>query len=195
MKATGRPPWFKTADTATSEASHSTTNGEQRSVDCVVCAGEQRSVEGTPFDLRTATEIGEALGRLDCDGYDHCFVLGNTERGLLRIAARFTHPASGRVLEVWTTEPGVQFYTGNFLPPAAQALGGRGGAAYTKQGAFCCEPQNLPDAVNQFDGNAALKLHLECYHHSYCGTTSTTVGVVPPAPQLLWYHHTNYKLF
>uniref|UniRef100_A0A2P2IEJ8 Aldose 1-epimerase n=1 Tax=Hirondellea gigas TaxID=1518452 RepID=A0A2P2IEJ8_9CRUS len=114
----------------------------------LIPTGEQRSVENTAFDLRVAKGVGSALAEVEGGGFDHCFVLQDTSRGTLRPAASFKHPPSGRSLEISTTEPGVQFYTGNFMPELQGEMVGRGGVSYTKQGAFACEPQNFPDAVN-----------------------------------------------
>lgn len=77
-------------------------------------------------------------------GYDHNFVL-NGRSGTLRLAARVVEPRSGRVLEVYTTEPGIQFYTGNFL----DGVRGKGGQAYQRRGAFCLEAQHFPDSPNK----------------------------------------------
>jgi aldose 1-epimerase len=116
----------------------------------LIPTGELRRVEGTPFDFRQPHAIGErinmgdeqlALGR----GYDHNFVLNRSGDGL-QLAARATDPTTGRVLEVLTTEPGVQFYTGNFLDGR---LKGKGGKSYGRRSAFCLETQHFPDSPNQ----------------------------------------------
>ena len=112
--------------------------------------GELRSVRGTPFDFRRATPIG---ARIEQDeeqlkfgsGYDHNFVV-NGRAGTLRLAARATDPTSGRSMEVWTTEPGVQLYTGNFLEGTAA---GKGGKQYGRRDAFCLETQHFPDSPNR----------------------------------------------
>lgn len=111
--------------------------------------GELANVEGTPFDFRKATPIGE---RIDADheqlklggGYDHNFVI-NGEGSDLKLAARVEEPKSGRVMEVRTTEPGVQLYTGNFL----DGLAGKAGHAYSKRNGFCLETQHFPDSPNK----------------------------------------------
>src|SRR5690606_7082973 len=112
--------------------------------------GEQRVVDRTPFDLRSPVPIGS---RVDADdeqlriggGFDHNFVLrqGGTEP---RLAAVVRDPASGRTLEVRTTEPGVQFYTGNSLD-GSQA--GKGGHPYRARAGLCLETQHFPDSPNQ----------------------------------------------
>ena len=117
----------------------------------LIPTGEFRDVVGTPFDFRKPLAIG---ARIDQDeeqlklggGYDHNFVLQRSNDAGESLAARVLEPASGRVLEVWTTEPGVQFYTGNFLDGKTS---GKGGVAYPKRSAFCLETQHYPDSPNQ----------------------------------------------
>ena len=115
--------------------------------------GEVADVEGTPFDFRAPKRIGTwirsgdeqiVLGR----GYDHNFVLSREEDGALELGARVYEPISGRGLEVWTTEPGIQFYTGNFLDGT---LVGSSGGMYRQGDAFCLETQHFPDSPNQAD--------------------------------------------
>ena len=111
--------------------------------------GEIRKVKGTPFDFTTPMRIGERINNADEQlgfgkGYDHNFVL-NGKNGTLRRAARASDPASGRVMEVWTTEPGVQLYTGNFLDGKI----GKDGKAYNFRYGFCLETQHFPDSPNQ----------------------------------------------
>jgi aldose 1-epimerase len=111
--------------------------------------GELRPVRGTPFDFTSPTEIG---ARIDADdeqirfgnGYDHNFVI-NGRAGALRRAATVYEPTSGRVMEVWTTEPGLQFYSGNFLDGGG---GGKNGHTYPRRAAFCLETQHYPDSPN-----------------------------------------------
>jgi aldose 1-epimerase len=111
--------------------------------------GELRPVEGTPMDFSTQTAIG---ARIDDDydqlrragGYDHTWVMDKTA-GAMGHAARVYEPTSGRVLEVYTTEPGVQFYSGNMLT----GLAGKGGRRYTKHSGLCLETQHFPDSPNQ----------------------------------------------
>jgi aldose 1-epimerase len=114
----------------------------------LIPTGELRPVEGTPFDFRKPTRIG---ARIDEDneqlkfggGYDHNFVF-NKPLGKLELAARVHDASSGRVLEVLTTEPAVQFYTANQLA----GIKGKAGQVYGKRGAFCMEPQHFPDSPN-----------------------------------------------
>jgi aldose 1-epimerase len=118
----------------------------------LIPTGQLKSVEGTPFDFRQPTVIGARINDKDEQvtrggGYDHNFVVDG-EPGTLRLAARVTEPTSGRVLEVSTTEPGVQFYTGNFLDGTVK---GKGGVAYAKRTGFCLETQHFPDSPNHPD--------------------------------------------
>ncbi len=115
----------------------------------LIPTGELRKVEGTPFDFRTPHAIGERIGRDDEQikfggGYDHNWVL-NSQRGVLSLAARVEEPTTGRVMEVLTTQPGMQFYTGNFLDGT---ITGKGGKAYKRRFAFCMETQHYPDSPN-----------------------------------------------
>jgi aldose 1-epimerase len=117
--------------------------------------GEVRPVAGTPFDFRQARTIGSQLDvRIGAgdeqlsngQGYDHCFVLDRPAGSkALRRAVRVRDPGSGRVLELFTQEPGVQFYSGNFLDGS---LAGKG-CAYPFRGGFCIEPEHFPDSPNQ----------------------------------------------
>jgi aldose 1-epimerase len=112
----------------------------------LIPTGEIASVENTPLDFRKPTEIGLRIGEIKgIGGYDHNFVL-NGKAGTLRIAARVTDPASGRQIEVWTTEPGVQFYSAIGLDGSIKGIGG---AAYQKYGAICLETQHYPDSPNR----------------------------------------------
>ncbi|KAB7500704.1 Aldose 1-epimerase [Armadillidium nasatum] len=106
-------------------------------------------VSGTPFDLRKTRNAQDVMSKAPNEGYDHCFCFTTKKRGELGLAAVFSHPPSGRKLEVFTTEPGLQVYTGNFMPKDSKEMVGRGNIPYTYQGAFCLEPQNYPDAVNK----------------------------------------------
>jgi len=116
----------------------------------LIPTGELRDVTGTPFDFRKATAIGARIGQDDEQiklggGYDHNFVLRRKAGDPISLAARAVEPTTGRVLEVWTTEPGTQLYTGNFL----DGVRGKGGVSYTKRSAFCLETQHFPDSPNQ----------------------------------------------
>ncbi len=110
----------------------------------LIPTGELRPVKGTPFDFTTPHRIGERIGQVP-GGYDHNWVL-NQAAGDLHAAASVYEPTSGRTLDVTTTEPGVQFYTGNFLDGT---LLGKGGLKYGKHAGFCLETQHFPDSPNQ----------------------------------------------
>jgi aldose 1-epimerase len=113
----------------------------------LIPTGKIEPVKGTPLDFTTPTLIGKRIGELKGDpaGYDHNFVLNGGDKKPF-LAARVKDPKSGRVMEVLTTEPGVQFYTGNFLDGKVK---GKGGVAYQKHAGFCLEAQHFPDSVNQ----------------------------------------------
>jgi aldose 1-epimerase len=112
--------------------------------------GELRNVAGTPFDFRKATAIGARINQDDeqlkfGNGYDHTWVIDGMP-GSLRLAATAYEQTSGRVMQVWTTEPGMQFYTGNFLDGT---LTGKSGKVYSRRTGFCFETQHYPDSPNQ----------------------------------------------
>ena len=112
--------------------------------------GQIAPVAGTPFDFRTPTAIGARINDtheqlMRGNGYDHNFALNRTGGGL-SLAARVVEPATGRTLAISTTEPGVQFYTGNFLDGT---LTGKGGRAYGRRAGFCLETQHYPDSPNK----------------------------------------------
>ncbi|HLU47510.1 MAG TPA: aldose epimerase family protein, partial [Planctomycetota bacterium] len=115
--------------------------------------GELRAVDGSVMDFTSPTAIGARIDQLPGDpasgnpgGYDHNYVLDASADGTLALAARVYEPSSGRVLEVFTTEPGIQLYTGNYLDGS---IVGKGGTSYGKHAGFCLETQHFPDAVNQ----------------------------------------------
>jgi aldose 1-epimerase len=117
----------------------------------LIPTGEIAPVAGTPLDFRRETGIGARINDVDqqlknAGGYDHNFVLNGTDsvRGL-PLAAHVVEPSSGRVMSVYTSEPGVQFYTGNFLDGT---LTGTGGHVYLKRYGFCLETQHFPDSPN-----------------------------------------------
>jgi aldose 1-epimerase len=115
--------------------------------------GEVRSVAETPFDFRKPVPIGK---RIDADnpqlriagGYDHNFVLARQDRDSLHLAARVYEPDSGREMEVLTTEPGLQFYSGNFLDGS---LTGKSGAPYQEHAGLALETQHFPNSPNEPD--------------------------------------------
>jgi aldose 1-epimerase len=116
----------------------------------LIPTGELKSVKGTPFDFQEPTVVGARINQDDEQlkygkGYDHNWVLQGWKPDMLALAARVYEPKSGRVLEAWTTEPGIQFYTGNFLDGTG---GGKGGKAYGRRFALCLETQHFPDSPN-----------------------------------------------
>jgi aldose 1-epimerase len=118
--------------------------------DTLIPTGELAPVQGTPFDFRSPTAIGARIERSDPQlkngkGYDHNWVLNRTSAGLQH-AARLTEPKSGRTLDVSTTEPGLQFYSGNFLDGT---LTGKSGHVYALRSGLCLETQHYPDSPNQ----------------------------------------------
>ena len=141
----------------------------------LIPTGELRSVEGTPFDFRQPTAIGARINADDpqlklAGGYDHNFVL-NREVGGLVLAARVADPDSGRVLEVLTTQPGLQFYTSNFLDGTIR---GKGGKAYGHRSAFCLETQHFPDSPNHPSFPSTELKPGETYHQVTVFKFSTT---------------------
>ena len=111
-------------------------------------SGKIAPVAGTPFDFTKPTVIGERLKAAGGKpvGYDLNYVLGDKRLDLPKLAATVTEPKSGRTLEVYTTEPGIQFYTGNFLDGTVK---GKGGTVYNQYAAFCLEAQFFPDSPNK----------------------------------------------
>jgi len=118
--------------------------------DTAIPLGELRSVKGTPLDFTRATPIGARIEDkyeqiVSGNGYDHNFVLNKPAPGKLSLAAEVYEASSGRVLRVYTTEPGVQFYSGNFLSGAT----GKQGLTYQRRSGFCLETQHFPDSPNK----------------------------------------------
>jgi aldose 1-epimerase len=117
--------------------------------DTTIPSGGPVPVEGTPMDYRRPFAIGSRIGEVagNTKGYDHNYCL-DSQDGSLALAARVRDPASGRVMEVHTTQPGVQLYTGNFLDGS---LRGKRGEPYRRYGGFCLETQHYPDSPNRPD--------------------------------------------
>jgi aldose 1-epimerase len=133
----------------------------------LIPTGELRPVENTPLDFRSPTAIGARIGQDDEQlkfggGYDHNWVI-NKEIGKLALMARVTDPESGRVLVVLSTEPGLQFYTGNFLDGT---ITGKGGWVYQHRAAFTMEPQHYPDSPNQPDFPTTELKPGQVYHNT-----------------------------
>jgi aldose 1-epimerase len=117
--------------------------------DTLIPTGELKPVKGTPFDFTTATAIGARINQDDQQlkfgkGYDHNWVLNKNDASMTK-AAEVRDPKSGRVMEVWTTEPGLQFYTGNFLDGKFSGKG----RPFSLRSAFCMETQHFPDSPNK----------------------------------------------
>jgi aldose 1-epimerase len=144
----------------------------------LIPTGELRAVAGTPFDLRAPKVIGldwdsdEEQMRL-AGGYDHNWVLvPPAEPGALNLAAELADPTSGRTLTVHTTEPGIQFYSGNFLDGSFPA---RGGGAYVRRSSCCLETQHFPDSPNHPEFPSTTLMPGETYR----STTVFEFGVAP----------------
>ena len=131
----------------------------------LIPTGELRKVEGTPFDFRKLTAIGARINNADeqltfGNGYDHNWVL-NKKGDELSHAATVIDPISKRKMEVWTTEPGLQVYTGNFLDATDK---GKAGKTYPFRSAFCLETQHFPNSPNQPSFPSTLLAPGETYH-------------------------------
>ena len=132
--------------------------------DTLIPTGEIAPVAGTPFDFRQFHKIGERVDQLNDKpgkGYDHNFVLNN-QTGKLALAAKVRDPKSGRVLSVFTTEPGVQFYGGNFLDGAKA----KAGKKYNYRSGFCLETQHYPDSINQANFPDVILRPGDTYKHT-----------------------------
>jgi aldose 1-epimerase len=136
----------------------------------LIPTGEIRSVEGTPFDFRKQVAIGERINLHDEQlilgkGYDHNWILEKyAENNEVRLAAKVTEPVSGRVMEVFTNEPGIQFYSGNFLNGSDV---GKNNIAYNFRTAFCLETQHFPDSPN-FSHFPSVQVNPGELYHSIC---------------------------
>jgi len=133
--------------------------------DTLIPTGEIRAVAGTPMDFTTRQTIGSRIDQVEGGGYDHCYVVdrrekqGDTESALVGTAR---DPSTGRTMTVWTTMPGVQLYTGNFL----DGIRGRGGAVFEKHHGFCLETQYFPDSPNQPAFPSCLLAPGQTYRHT-----------------------------
>jgi len=146
----------------------------------LIPTGVLQPVDGTPFDLRRPTAIGARIDEPDAQlktarGYDHNFVLRRTGDGLVH-AARAVDPKSGRTLDVFTTEPGMQFYTGNFLDGK---ITGKKGHVYGFRNGFCFETQHFPDSPNRSSFPSTILRPGTTYRSQ----TVITFGVDGPANQ------------
>ena len=116
----------------------------------LITTGEIKSVVGTPFDFRTMKTIGKDMGQLpatatDPGGFDHNWVINGAKSGEMRECAVLRSPKSGIVMTITSNQPGIQFYTGNFL----DGVPGKNGAIYAKNNALCLESQAFPDSINK----------------------------------------------
>lgn len=143
--------------------------------DGLIPTGERRAVEGSAFDFRQPTRIGARIAADDEQlksangGYDHNWNLDQAGAGL-SLGARVREPRSGRVIEVYTTQPGIQFYSGNFLDGT---LTGKGGAVYRKHAGFCLETQHFPDSPNHPDFPITVLAPHTVYRHTTVYRCST----------------------
>ena len=136
----------------------------------LIPTGEIRSVDGTPFDFRTAKKIGQDIKSDDTDiviagGYDHCLNFIGGESDIPKLRAKITEHTSGRIMEMYTNQPCVQFYSGNFLSNENYPF--KKGVPQSQQMAFCLETQHMPDAINHQNFTNVI---LEPDEH-YCYTT------------------------
>lgn len=125
----------------------------------LIPTGEIRPVKDTPMDFTKPTAVGARIDQVK-GGYDHNFVLNSCD-GSLALAASVYEPKTGRVMEISTTEPGIQFYSGNFLDGSVKGKG----AVYNKHNAFCLETQHFPDAPNKPDFPSIVLKPGEKYTH------------------------------
>lgn len=117
----------------------------------LIPTGEMRSVGGTPFDFREGKVVGDDIAEDNVQltlggGFDHCWVLAHSDRDEMELAARLSDPVSGIEMDVYTTEPGIQFYSGNFLDGT---LNGKKGVIYHQRSGLCLETQHFPNSPNQ----------------------------------------------
>jgi len=135
----------------------------------LIPTGELKDVKDTPMDFTTPTAIGARIARVE-GGYDHNFVLRNQDGGKIALAARVLEPKSGRIMEIHTDQPGIQFYSGNFLDGTVT---GKGGVAYKKHYGFCLETQHYPDSPNRPDFPPVVLRPGQTYKHTMIHTFST----------------------
>ncbi len=133
----------------------------------LIPTGEMAPVQGTPLDFRTPHTIGERIGQIKerqfNGGYDHCLVVNHAKPGELALCAKLLDPKSGRTMEVWTTQPGVQLYSANFPDGAFQGINGY---PYPSHAGFCLETQHFPDSPNHPDFPSTILKPGEVYHQT-----------------------------
>lgn len=127
----------------------------------LIPTGEIASVQETPFDFTEFHSIGERIGQIDGEGYDHNYVLNKSSEDAMTLAASVYSPVSGRQMKVYTTEPGVQFYTGNFLDGSFE---NPEGIPYRQYSGFCLETQHFPNSPNEPDFPSTILEPGETYH-------------------------------
>ena len=127
----------------------------------MIPTGELKDVKESPMDFTTPHAIGERIAQVP-GGYDHNYVINGGGQGKLVQAGKVLDPKSGRAMEIWTTQPGVQFYTANFLDGKITGIGGK---TYQKNGALCLETQHYPDSPNHSDFPTTTLKPGEKYHH------------------------------
>lgn len=127
--------------------------------DGLIPTGELAAVKGTPMDFTQPATVGSRIAQVK-GGYDHCYVLKQSQPGELSLAARVVEPKSGRVMEVFTTQPGVQLYTGNFLDGTLKAHG----VVYQKHHGLCLETQHFPDSPNRPEFPSTILRPGQTYH-------------------------------
>ena len=129
--------------------------------DGLIPTGQLANVKGTPMDFTTAKPVGRDLAKVK-GGFDHNWVLNKKGNGLDKVASVY-EPASGRYMEVLTTQPGLQFYSGNFLDGTLTNT--KGGKKYVQHAALCLETQHFPDSPNQPSFPSTILKPGETYHH------------------------------
>ena len=134
----------------------------------LIPTGELKPVAGSPMDFTKPTAIGARLAQVP-GGYDHNFVLSKRP-GQVELAARVYDPRSGRVMAIFTDQPGIQFYSGNFLDGSVK---GKGGVVYQKHGGFCLETQHYPDSPNKPSFPSVVLRPGETYKHTMIHKFST----------------------
>ena len=127
--------------------------------DNILPTGNYLNIDGTPLDFKNMHPIGDNINKTEV-GYDHCYVFDKADNELTPMAKVYD-PKSERVMEVFSTYPSLQFYTGNYL----EGITGKNNRAYQKHGAFCLETQNLPDAANRPEFPSTLLEPGDIYSH------------------------------